>query len=59
MKVDIFDKKLDKWMPGIIIEATRVDSKMSKISVRKDGYGKEFDESLMWPSPEVVTFCGE
>ena len=59
MKVDVYDGKLQKWLPGDIENIEKINKKTSKLTIKKEGYGPETNEILQWPNPEKVTYCGE
>lgn len=42
MKVDLFDKAAQKWLPGTIDKVTRASLKDVRIKVLKDGFPPEF-----------------
>ena len=59
MKLDIYDLKLKKWLPGYIETSEPVSRKFTKLTIRKEGYGPEDNEVIQWPNPDKLKYCGE
>ena len=59
MKVDLFDKNAQKWLPGTVDKVTRASLKDVRIKVIKDGFPPEFAVDVQWPNPLAVDWCGE
>ena len=59
MKIDVFDEKLSKWLPGVVENSEKVSKKFSKITVSKEGYGADSNEVIQWPNKDKLAYCGE
>ena len=58
-KVDIFDNKLNIWLPGVVELAERISQKELTVTIRKEGYDQSFNEILKYPNKDKITLCGE
>lgn len=57
-KLDIYDQKKQKWTPGFIRTIDRRKLNLLILKIAFDGFAPEFDESIQFPSPDRIDYCG-
>eukprot|EP00742_Colponemidia_sp_Colp-10_P013875 GILJ01015707.1.p1 GENE.GILJ01015707.1~~GILJ01015707.1.p1 ORF type:complete len:1281 (+),score=234.65 GILJ01015707.1:129-3845(+) len=60
-KVDVLDKFGNKnsWIPGSIVKIDTRPDGAQQVTVNFDGYDDKYNEKLVWPNPERITYCGQ
>lgn len=58
-KIDIYDDDIGAWMPGFIATLERIDAESCHMVVKKENMPDDMQESLDWPDPEKLDYCGK
>jgi hypothetical protein len=59
LHLDVLDKKTMKWIPGQVKKVDAHSPTNIQVTIMKDGYGEEFDETFKWPDAARAVICGE
>lgn len=59
MKLDLFDERLNHWVPGSVLRIDNRNKGDCKVLIAKEGFSSSFNENLNWPNPEKLDYCGE
>lgn len=58
-KIDIYDEDIEAWLPGVIDKLERKDAQTCHMVVKKENMPDDSQESLDWPDPEKLDYCGK